>query len=184
MKAIALFLLTYLISLSSFAGVFEISASASYRKSEIDAKNYQLSSSYTGSVSYYFLELSALELSYTQGASLLKASTTDEDLEYRTNFSMVGADLVFSLAARQSFLQPFVKVGIAQISKEIKTLTSTGSYTTPESTNTVPSAGLGMKILFTKQFSIKLGLDGWITNFRKENEVIDYAGRAGISWMF
>ena len=184
MKQLIFIFAMALFSLSVQAGVFEISASSSFRKSEIDSKNYQTSSSYTGSLSYYFLELSALEFSYTQGTSLLKAFTQVENLEYRTKFSMVGVDLVFSLASRQSTLQPFIKVGTAQIVKEIKTISNTGSYTSPESTNTVPSAGLGTKIMFTKHFSLKIGVDGWITNFNQSDETIDYAGRAGISWMF
>ena len=38
----------------------------------------------------------------------------------------------------------------------------------------------------TKELSVKLGLDAWTSPLGKKDQpvVVDYAGRAGISWMF
>ncbi len=169
---------------NSYAGVFEVSLTASHRRSEINDSNYLQSTSYTGSVSYYFFEMSALELSYTNGESLQKADTGSDIIQFKTNFEMLGADLVFTFAGRSSSFQPFLKGGVAQISKEIVTITSTGKNTNKQTPEVVPSAGVGFKIRLTKTFSIKVGVDGWVTNMGESNESTDYAGRAGISWMF
>lgn len=42
----------------------ELGANANYRRSAFDSNNYQELISYTGSISYYFMEMSAIELSY------------------------------------------------------------------------------------------------------------------------
>ena len=169
---------------TAYAGVFEVSLTANHRRSEINTTNYQESTSYTGSISYYFLEMSALEISYTNGTSLLKADTGSEVIQYKTDFEMLGADLVFTFAERSSPFQPFIKAGVAQISKKIITVTSTGKNTNKQDPELVPSAGVGFKIKLTKTFSIKVGVDGWLTNMGEDDETTDYAGRAGISWMF
>jgi hypothetical protein len=43
-----------------------------------------------------------------------------------------------------------------------------------------------MKIRLTKTFSIKTGIDAWITNLDgdEDEKTIDYAGRAGVAWLF
>ncbi|MCB0390315.1 MAG: hypothetical protein KDD58_03440 [Bdellovibrionales bacterium] len=169
----------------AFAGVFEISASANYRRSQFDEENYQESQSLTGSISYYFMQMSAIELSYTSGTSTLRATSIDNTwLEYITEFSMYGVDLVLTLAQKDSFFQPFVKIGGAHIRKDLIVKSETGAHkrsdTEPE---TVPSAGLGLKLMITKTFSIKLGMDAWQTK-QGESSKLDYAGRAGIAWLF
>ena len=153
----------------------------------IDEFNSTSSNSVTGSISYYFMEMSAIELSYTKGVSRLSArvSESEPQLIYRTDFELMGADLVITFASRQSMLQPFVKVGAAQVKKTIQLESSVGSTNNaapdPE---TVPSAGIGFKLKLTKTFAIKAGVDAWLTNQGEDDETIDYAGRAGISWMF
>jgi hypothetical protein len=182
-----IFLMTLLIYLpQTFAGVFELSASANYRRSQINELNYQDSQSITASVSYYFLEMSAIELSYTQGTSTLRAQGNPSDLwvEYVNEFTLYGADLVLTFASQESLFQPFVKIGAAHIVKDLIINSETGSTTrTPSDPETVPSAGIGFKIKLSKTFSIKVGIDGWLTNQDDSEAKIDYAGRAGVSWL-
>lgn len=170
----------------AFAGIFEISGSANYRRNQVNELNYQELQSVSASISYYFMEMSALEISYTQGTSTLRVQTqtTDPWTEYLNEFTLYGIDLVMSLAQRQSILQPYVKVGGAHIVKDLIIRAETGSYArSPSDPETVPSAGLGLKIRLTKTFSIKMGMDAWITQQGQENSQFDYAGRAGISWL-
>jgi len=75
-----IFIIILLISLpQAFAGIFEISGTANYRRSQINDLNYQESQSVTASVSYYFMEMSALELSYTQGTAHLRVQAQSTD---------------------------------------------------------------------------------------------------------
>lgn len=173
--------------LQADAGFLEIGASSNYRRSTINENNFQESISFTGSFSYYFWDQSALELSYTDGYSRvvtqplggLKRTT-------ETEFEMYGADLVFGFGSRQDAFQPYVKAGAAYIDRKIAFQNDGfAKEIIPSEPGIVPSAGLGVKIRLSKTFSLKFGIDAWTTPPSDANNetVVDYAGRAGISWL-
>jgi hypothetical protein len=169
------------------AGFVEIGASGNYRISRIDDNNKQELVSYTGSVSYYFWELSALELSYTQGQQVVTVQFEGETTRttMTTFFELIGLDLVLTLADKQSMLQPYIKVGGAYLRKEIvRDVEGLGRTKMDSPAGVVPSAGIGFKLRFTQTLSFKVGVDAWTSPLDREPVTIDYAGRAGISWMF
>ena len=85
---------------TSQAGIVEIGASANFRRSTIDKNNFQESTSYTGSLSYYFCEMSALELSYTEGEALLSVQPVDDSkVITKSSFKLIGVDLVMTFAS-------------------------------------------------------------------------------------
>lgn len=98
---------------------------------------------------------------------------------------MAGADLVFTFASRESLIQPYIKLGGAHLEKEVLREPE-GGATTEVATleGIVPSAGIGLKIMLNKAFSIKMGVDAWKNPQEDAPDTIDYAGRAGISWFF
>jgi hypothetical protein len=170
----------------SFAGFLEIGASSNYRRSTINEYNFQESLSFTGSVSYYFWEQSAIELSYTDGYSQV-VSGLEGGLERKTEseFQMIGLDLVFAFGSRQDAFQPYVKAGAAQLSRQIAfQIEGQEKQISPESEGIVPSTGIGIKLRLSKTFSLKLGIDAWTTPPAEGSDetVVDYAGRAGVSW--
>ncbi len=175
-------------SSQAYAGYIELGTSGNYRVSKIDENNKQEMISYTGSVSYYFWELSALEMSYTKGSQVVTTKFPGDTARSinTTLFEMMGLDLVLTLGGKDSLLQPYVKGGVARISKTIireiegisRDQVDTGGPTV------VPSAGVGFKLKFTPTFSIKVGIDAWKSTSGGNTSTVDYAGRAGISWMF
>ncbi|MCB0407496.1 MAG: hypothetical protein KDD34_04770 [Bdellovibrionales bacterium] len=167
------------------AGFIELGTSANYRRSTIDSNNFQESISFTGSVAYYFWESSALELSYTEGYSqIVVTPIADSKTITETQFSLLGLDFVLSISGREDAFQPYLKMGGAVITKSIYRQIDgvTGKDKIAEQTGTVPSAGIGFKILLTKTFSIKIGVDAWTSPLNDDPVTIDYAGRAGLSW--
>jgi hypothetical protein len=168
----------------SQAGYLELGTSANYRKSTIDADNFQESISYTGSISYYFWESSALELSYTNGYSqIVVTPVADSKTITETDFSLIGLDMVFSFAGRESMFQPYVKLGGAIIEKKIyRQIDGFSKDKIGEQKGEVPSAGLGFKLNISKAFSVKIGVDAWTSPLDEEPVTVDYAGRAGLSW--
>lgn len=165
----------------------ELSASYSVRNSNIDDNNYTKNESWTGSFAWYFLELSAIELSYTKGLAeqSLKSSTDPNPIKYYAEFEMYGADLVITLATKESFLQPFIRGGMANIRKKFYkedqgTITSYGEPID----EVVPSYGAGLKLLITKTFSIKGSYDRWRSGSNNDKEIWDDAIKGGISWYF
>lgn len=183
-----------LITPSVYASLNEIGFTVNYRSSKIDEHNFQDSTSYTGSYSYYFGAMSAVELSYTKGLSRLsvKASESEPQVVYKTEFEMIGLDFVLTLAGREAALQPYIKVGGAHVKKLIQVEAgdggSQGTVDAGEQSGMVPSAGLGVKILLNKNFSIKAGLDAWTSPMNNNDDdkdlTIDYAARAGLSMVF
>lgn len=171
-----------------FAGFTEIGLTANYRRSAIDNNNYQESISYTTSVSYYFWENSALELSYTDGYSLLSVKSSDaaeKRTTNETNFDLTGLDLVLSLASRQAPLQPYVKIGGAYMEKEVfRQNEGDAKESIARQVGLVPSGGLGFKIGLTHTLALKFGVDAWTSPLTVKPLIVDYAGRAGFSWMF
>jgi outer membrane protein W len=175
-------------SLPTYAAFYEIGASANYRRSAFDHDNFQELISYTASLSYYFMDMSAIELSYTNGYSELSVKSPDPIdpvTTTETNFLLIGIDLVFSIAEKDDVVQPYVKIGGGYLKKEVFQQVGDGDKTKiARSEGLVPSGGAGFKIMLTNSLSIKFGLDAWTTPLYEKPVVVDYSGRAGIGWMF
>jgi hypothetical protein len=172
------------------AGYVELGASANYKFSGFDRDNSIESISYTGSYAYYFMENCALELSYTSGYSKQTAKASDSDPRYITeaNIDMLALDLILTLGAKEDVFQPYIKLGGGYLKKELFFKVDDGpTRRTSSSEGFVPSGGLGLKIGVTNTISIKLGVDAWtspLSHNKNEPVIVDYVGRAGLSWMF
>lgn len=168
------------------AGFFELGASGNFRLSKIDDNNYQELVSYTGTVSYYFWEMSALEFSYTQGQQtvVLKIPQDNKNTTI-TTFELFGLDLVLSLGDKQAAVIPYIKMGAAYITKEIyREIEGVRADKVDSPSGIVPSAGIGAKIRLTNTLGIKFGVDAWSSPLDKDPVTWDYAARAGVSWLF
>lgn len=179
-------------STSALAGFFEVGLSGSYRRSNIDRNAYDEFRSLTASLSYYLDESSALELSYTDGRNL---RVTGEGLPVGNvtdlTYKMIGLDLVLTMGDRQSTVRPYLKVGGVYIAeKQIIEVPrdQTGVYPRApirDEPALVPSAGAGFRLALSQTMSLKIGAEAWASRpLNVEPVTIDYAGRAGLSWMF
>lgn len=184
----ALLALLILATPKAFAGFIELGASANYRSSGYDKNNYIQSLTYTASFSYYFWEMCAWELNYTTGYS--KQSTkgslvTDAVTTVEDNIEMSSMDLVLSFASRQDPIRPYIKFGGGYLVKErFRQVEGFSKDKISTQKGIVPSGGLGIAVNLTKEFSIKLGVDAWTSPMNQDPVIVDYAGRAGISWIF
>ena len=185
MKKFVLLLLLFVSSIAllpqAHAGYFEISGSGSYRKTTYDKDNYSIYRSGTASVAYYFWELSALELSYT------KARQDEVKTQYsaRSFVTFYGADLIFTMANKQSLFQPYIKVGAAYQNKN-GTYKQLNQLVTPlpEVDGWAPSGGIGFKIILGPHVAIKTGIDVWSSPLNSDDTTYDYAARVGLSFIF
>ncbi len=169
------------LSHDAYAGYFEVSASGSYRKTTYDKDNYSVYRSGTGSIAYYFWELSALEVSYTKA----RQDEVKTDYEARSFVTFYGADLIFTLASRQSLFQPYIKVGAAYQDKKTsyKQLNQAVIELTPVQ-GWAPSGGVGFKFIIGKNVAIKAGIDAWSSPISQDDVTYDYAARLGLSFIF
>jgi len=187
MRSLIFFTLV-LFSLVAQAGIMELSASYGVRTSKIDADNYTRSESWSSSLAWYFWEKSALEVSYSQGRSVqsLKAVGTST-LIYTMDSEVYGADLVITLAGKDSFIQPFIRGGVAHLKKKIyRTDTATGAvdlFGAPVD-GVVPTYGAGLNIRLTTTFSLKFSYDRIRSGVSNDSNIWDEAAKAGLSWYF
>ena len=161
------------------AGYLEIGTSYNYRQNYVDEFNRTIQRSITGSISYYFWEQSALELSYTDGASDIKLDTVDVNVK----FEFYGLDLVISFAGRGATFRPYVKAGAVYQIKSTRTRYATIDRIV-RTRGVSPSAGVGFRLKLTQSFVFRSGVDLWATDTDAEEAQYDMVGRAGISWLF
>lgn len=189
--AIFSFLFSLIMTSSAQAGFVEVGASGTYRKQNVGVDIFSESYSVTGSVSYLFDEMSAIELSYTEGygRTVVGATTSGATKELVSTATMASLDFVYTFGEKGAVLRPYLKAGAGYlINKEItEVIVGFPNRTYNEETGFVPSAGVGFRLALTQTLSLKVGVDGWSSQpIGKENRnsKIDYAGRAGISWLF
>jgi opacity protein-like surface antigen len=174
------------------AGLFEVSAGGTYRKSNIQSNAYEESQSFTGSLSYYFNDMSALELSYTDGATkwFVAGDGTAQNPNHTTwtYYTMLGLDFIFTLGERDAVLRPYVKAGVGYLLKKKIVDQIAGNQATPseDPVGLVPSAGAGVAIKLTSNLNIKFGVETWGSQPISSggSSQYDVAGRANIGWMF
>lgn len=180
-------ILASLLLFSSTANaVFELSVSGSLRRSNLDKNNFTNASSASGSIAYYFTQLSALEISYTNGSSEVVSNDNDPTLRQSTttDFQLIGADIILSPGDSKSAFRPFFKLGAVHIQREIEFETSVGNLVVKPEDGIAPSAGAGVRLKLGNRFSIKLGLDGWTNPLNDDTDddtVVNWAAKASLS---
>ncbi|MBX3022824.1 MAG: outer membrane beta-barrel protein [Bdellovibrionales bacterium] len=175
-------------SMPAFAGFIELGASANYRSSGYNEFNKIESLTYTASFSYYFFETCALEFNYTTGYSkqLTKGpGELDDQDKVEDNIDMASTDLVLSFAGRQDPFRPYIKAGAGYLIKErFRQINNGDKNRLYKQEGIVPSGGVGLSINLTKELSVKIGIEAWTSPLKQKPVVVDYAGRAGIAWIF
>jgi len=184
--------LTLLAATEAFAGVFEIGASGTYRRSNIDTYAYDESTSITGSIAYYLNEASAIELSYTDGRNkrVVSENQPTGHVTY-LYYTTAGLDFVYTFGGRESAIRPYLKAGaIYIISKKLldqyKYQDATfAAREREDAKGLAPSAGFGVRISLTNNWSLRLGVDAWSSRpLSTEPVTVDWFGRAGLSFLF
>lgn len=183
-----LFLLAFLSAPLAQAINTEIGINYSYKKSTFDADNTTEQQSATGSLSLYFWEKVALELSYTNGLFVKKEKQPQRlnaFLRTTTQFTDVyGADLIWVLADKKAFFQPFIKGGAAYVRIKQAVQDSDSNSWEIVYSGPSPSYGVGFKIFISEAFAFRASYDALETPVNNNTKVTEYSGRVGVSWMF
>lgn len=194
MRSIYIFILFLLGPVSLQAGYYELGFSGNYRKlylpSDTTRESFDSTVAYTASVAYYFAEMAALELNYTNGQSERFVPSPNTDSRTLYDFTLVGFDLIFSFAKRNEAFVPYVKAGVAYFANKdityefVDNINPLNSRTAQVNLGAaiVPSLGFGMRFRLTETLALKLGLEAWTSDSIESDPRWDIAGRAGISW--
>jgi hypothetical protein len=179
------FLFSFVVADQAFAITTEVGTSYGRKKTTFDQNNFSDMESITGSLSFYFLEKLAFEMSYTEATGLRQEYVLgNKQLTYQKT-TVVGGDLILILLDKTSPIQPYIKGGAARITRrqEIKYATLDPIIVEPEIA-IVPSYGAGMKIAIASGFGIRLSYDVWKTPVGDGTTSDDTNIRAGVTFMF
>lgn len=190
MRSLLLSVVVLLFGPAAIAGFIEVGASGNFKRVNVADDVIDTQRSLTGSLAYYFNEMSALEFSFTDGLQRSEVkSTSGLGQTISVNYSMVGLDFILTLGERDAILRPYFKAGVAYIIEKKRTtvfeFNPAASAVSEEDPALVPSGGIGFRLLLTKNWSLKAGVDAWSSkSISGDNVKVDYAGRLGLSWMF
>lgn len=163
--------------------LIELGLSYSYQKKTFNAANYYQSDSKSASVSFYFAEKFALELSYSDGFYEGQESDINSTRTIQQSTRMMDGSLIYMLMEKKNMIQPYAKVGAAYISKkqEVRYLNAS-TISIPESNGVAPSYGAGLKFVLSEKFSVRVGYDVWQTPLSDGTKSDDSALKAGLTW--
>ena len=195
LKVMKRFLLPFLLFVfaapSAFGMGTELGVSYGLKKTAYDASNDTSSESVSASVSLYFTERIAVELSYTTATGvddekIVAGSNTITNQTIVQKTEVYGADLILILLDRSSWIQPYIKGGAAQVNRtqQVDDKILSTVYTIPKVSAVAPSYGAGFKIQITDQFGIKVSYDVQQTPLGNGIYSNDEGVRAGVTWMF
>ncbi len=179
-----------LFSYQSFAMVTEVGVQYGRKKTSFDARNFLDSESLTTSLSFYFMEKIALELSYTEARGIREEYTatgpggTEFTQTVVQKTTVIGGDLIFVIGGRKNKFQPYVIGGAAKIRRkqEMKFNNLDSAQIEPK-TAIAPSYGVGMKIAMSDTLSIKISYDAWQTPLGNDTYSDDSNIRVGLNWI-
>lgn len=174
---------------SAWAIQTELGINYNYKKSSFDTENNSEQQSTTGSVSFYFWERIALELSYTNGLYIKKekqpSQTTTTFLRTTTQYTDVyGSDLIFILSDRKAVFQPYIKGGGAYVRVKQVVQDEGASPWEILYNGLSPSYGVGFKFFLTEAFAFRTSYDVIETPTNNGTKIHDITGRVGVSWIF
>jgi opacity protein-like surface antigen len=177
------FLICLILSPQAFALTTEVGVSYAQKKTTFNQDNYITTEAITGSLSLYFYERIAAEFSYTEATGLREEMVMGNKQVTYQKTGILGADLILILLDRTSVIQPYIKGGVARITRkqEIKVANLDPIKIEPEPA-LVPSYGAGVKIAITPTFGIKLSYDVWKTPVGDGTTTDDSQIRAGVTF--
>jgi hypothetical protein len=176
--AIVLGLLVSLSCRSASAGTIELSGSFSFNQSNYGPSNYEWTRSWSGSIGYYFFILSEIEISFedvlNRSNLALSGDTTFHDQIY-------SIDWVQSLAPKDFFFQPYVKIGIGQLNRD-----ASGTYPTGQSPpliydSVTAVAGAGVRFFLGHFFALHVEGTSYLTDGNISTWSDNFSFKAGFS---
>lgn len=193
---VRVFLLLCLFSYSERAqavAAVELSGLVAYGKTELANENYRSRQlRYTGTVSFKFTSVSALEFEYTESTTKYSYLTNIGTIfPHLTREDIVSKDKIYSfnwvqnLVSSRWLIQPYLVFGGGRMVRYYSQSFSEFGYSSSISQNvTSGTAGVGLRIFLTRNLAVKAEQKTYVPNFHfkswKENQMLSI----GLSWLF
>jgi outer membrane protein W len=186
---IPLYLAFTLFSFTASAMYTEVGVNYMYKKSFIDSANNIEQQGTTGSISLYFWDQIAIEISYTNALMVKKeqeVSATSPSVRTTSQVSDIyGLDLIYVMGDRKAAFSPYIKAGVGYIvKKQVTQIDNNTPWSAGPYDGYAPSYGVGLKIMLSDTLALKMGYDVVMTPIDNNSTAQDINGRAGLSWIF
>jgi len=166
----------------ALAGVFEISAGASFSRSVFgDANNYSWTFRWGGSVGYELNEKSQIELAFQE--------TTDRNFiaDYEdTSFvdRVYSVNWVQSILGRNAVFQPYLKAGLGQLNRDATGTYGGGSVPITRVDAVTGVLGAGFRLYFTRTIALRGEATSYLTGGVLSTWQDNWGSSLGLSLMF
>ena len=137
---------------SALAGVFELSLGFSFHQSRYTEDSFSWTRRWGTSVAYHFTERSGIEVSFQDA---FERTFIDGFQDTNVHDRVLGLNWVQSLLGKQHAFQPFVKLGIGQLIRDIQGYYPTGPTITPKIDSVTGILGLGFRLFVGRQVAIR-----------------------------
>lgn len=136
----------------SHSGTFEVSFGAAYSQSNYGGGSYNTNLRLSGSVGYYFLSVTELEIAYQDVRDQTKLVGFQDTV---THDRILSLNIVQTLVPKTFPIQPYIKLGAGQLQREARG-TYGGTVAPPAILGSFTViGGAGLRIYITKNFAIR-----------------------------
>ena len=150
--ALGAFAALLLLPSSSLAGVFEFSLGFSFNQSKYTADSFSWTRRWGTSVGYHFSERSGIEVAFSDA---YERTFINGYQDTNVHDRVLGLNWVQSLLGKQNAFQPFVKLGVGQLIRDIQGYYPTGPTITPQIDSVTGILGLGFRLFVGRQVAIR-----------------------------
>lgn len=134
------------------AGTFELSGSFGFSRSNYSETNFEWSRRWGASIGYHFTERSGIEVGY-QGVTTRSHIADYGDTEFHDR--IYGIDWVQDITGRNFPVQPYAKLGVAQINRDATAVYVNGLRPALTMDSVSVNLAAGLRIYLTKNFAIR-----------------------------
>ena len=138
--------------LPAAAGMFELSLGFSFYQSQYDDTSFSWTRRWGTSVSYHFTERSGIELAFQD---IYERTFIADYQDTNVHDRVTSVNWVQSFLGKNTPFQPYGKLGVGQLNRDIEGIYPTGPSPTTRVDALTGVLGLGFRAFFTKRVAIR-----------------------------
>ena len=177
----SLLALSHLLSFDARAGRFEMSAGGNFGRSDYGDGSYNWSRRWGSSFGYRFSESSSLEVSYQDVVERTLINGYQDTTIHDRIYSL---DCTQSLFGRGSLVDPYVKLGVAQLNRDATGIYAMGGSPAAQLDALSGLVGLGVRIRLTPALGLRGEVSSYLQGARISTWQNNTGATAGVSFYF
>ena len=162
-------------------GSWEFSIGFSYNKSTYDPVSYSWNRRWGGSLGYYFMSHSEVEMSFQDSFTRTLISGYEDTQFHDRQYSL---NWIQNFQDRNSFFQPYAKVGIGQLNRDADGTYAGGASPTSRVDSVTGVLGAGFRLYLLQNFAVRTEATSYLESGRLNTWNDNFAISIGVSYSF